>query len=380
MKEEERKYAYWLCNLAGIGNRSIEKLLQICGGTPKKVYYAGEEKWKQILNQKQLESMKDVTEGWNVEAEYQKMVEKNIRFLVKSDENYPARLREIPDAPYGIFYKGKLPEEELLSVAIVGARDCTPYGSYVATELGKYLGERGVQVISGMARGIDGISQEAALSVGGTSFGVLGCGVDICYPAQNRELYERLQKIGGILSAYPPGESPKPQHFPQRNRIVSGLADVVVVIEARSKSGTLITVDMALEQGKEVYVVPGRITDRLSDGCNSLLKQGAGVLISPRDFFEEIGSMWEEKNVIFRRTKLDKESDGDRVVPIDIRKYSLSAEMREIYETLDFYPQSIEQIMEKLSHSYTVVQVNTLLVQLCMEKMAVQLSPGYFSR
>lgn len=130
-------------------------------------------------------------------------------------ERIPGKLAEIPDPPYGIFYRGKLPDENEPAVAVIGARECSEYGRYVAEELGQYLGRAGIQVISGMARGIDGISQQAALSAGGTSYGVLGCGVDICYPAQNRRLYEELLEKGGLLSTYAPGTKPLPQYFHQ---------------------------------------------------------------------------------------------------------------------------------------------------------------------
>ncbi len=379
MKEEIKKYAYWLCNLPGIGDRSIERLLKHCGGDARGVYQAGEENWQQVLNAKQLAGIKQTTAQWNIEEEYERMRAQEIFFLTKEEKDYPQRLREVPDAPYGVFYKGKLPEQDKMSVAIVGARDCSPYGSYVAAELGKYLGGRGVQIISGMARGIDGISQEAALAAGGTSFGVLGCGVDICYPAQNKKLYEKLAAQGGILSIFSPGVLPKAHHFPLRNRIVSGLADAVVVIEARRKSGTLITVDMALEQGREVYVVPGRITDRLSDGCNSLIRQGAGVLLSPQEFLEDITALWEKKRGIWRKEnpmgeekqREDKQREAIPYIPPDLLQ---------IYEALDFYPQALEQIVGKLPDNDNSVQVNTMLLRLCMQGWAEQLSPGYFCR
>jgi DNA processing protein len=282
----DKKYAYWICNLPGIGDRSIRKLLEVCGGTPREVYYAGEKKWREVLRARQTEHMKESTINWDLEGKYAELKQMGIGFCTREESCYPERLKRIPDPPYGLYYRGRLPVEEQMSVAIIGARDCSQYGSYVAAHLGRFLGEKGIQIISGMAKGIDGISQSAALEAGGTSFGVLGCGVDICYPAQNRGLYDNLQKRGGVISSFPPGTLAKPGNFPPRNRIVSGLADAVVVIEARQKSGTLITVDMALEQGKEVYVVPGRITDQLSDGCNNLLKQGAGVLVSFSEFLE----------------------------------------------------------------------------------------------
>ena len=147
----------------------------------------------------------------------------------------------------------------------------------------------GVQVVSGMAAGVDGIAQRASLRAGGRSFGVLGCGTDICYPTDNRDLYETLQKRGGILSEYAPGTPPDAFHFPMRNRIISGISDAVLVVEAKERSGTRITVDLALELGRVVFVLPGRITDNLSAGCNRLLRQGAGIALSPKDIMEEMG-------------------------------------------------------------------------------------------
>lgn len=377
MDEKEKQYAYWLCSLPGIGNKTIGKLLEACGGTAKNVYRASRKQWETVLRSRQLENMERITADWKPEEEYGKLAAQNISFYSMEEEAYPGRLKNIPDAPYGLFVKGKLPEENKPAVAIIGARDCSEYGRYVAAELGKYLGKKGVQIISGMARGVDGISQEAALGAGGASFGVLGCGVDICYPAQNRRLYERLIAEGGILSSYPPGTQPKPQHFPPRNRIVSGLADVIVVIEARNKSGTLITVDMALEQGKEVYVVPGRITDKLSDGCNRLIQQGAGVILSPEDFLEELEQIWKIQSSDYVQNGRGKE-ERERVAERNVS--GLPPELCAVYEALDFYPSSLAQIGEKLPDSYNSVLVNTALLRLCMEGYAQQLSPGFFCR
>lgn len=377
----ERYYAYWLCNLPGVGNRAITRLLEACGGTAEGVYHASEEIWKRVLHEKQLERMKQLTAVWEPEREYERLKQQGIGFLLREDWEYPARLRNIPDAPYGLFYQGSLPAEDKLSVAIIGARDCSAYGSYVAAELGRYLGKRDVQIVSGMARGIDGISQEAALAAGGSSFGVLGCGVDVCYPAQNRSLYDKLLKQGGVLSTHPPGTPARPQHFPPRNRIVSGLADAVVVIEARNQSGTLITVDMALEQGKEVYVVPGRITDRLSDGCNSLLRQGAGVIVSPAVFYEELLGL--QKPSAERRkegAEVREEADKRLEQSQTGRIHALAPELAAVYEALDLYPSSIEEITDRLPSSYRLHPVNTLLMRLCMENLAVQVSPGHFCR
>lgn len=398
---DNKLYAYWLCSVPGVGNRTIEKLQKIFG-TAEQIYHATEEEWAQVLKASQLEEMKQHKLDWNIQEEYNKMETQGIRFLLKEDEDYPKRLLHIPDAPYGVFVKGNMPEENQLSVAIIGARDCSEYGRYVAQALGKCMGENGVQVISGMARGIDGISQEAALHAGGASFAVLGSGVDVCYPAQNRALYDQIQKQGGILSIYPPGTEPRPQNFPPRNRIVSGLADVVVVIEARQKSGTLITVDMALEQGKEVYVVPGRITDRLSDGCNKLMKQGAGVVLSPKDFLEEIKELWknqsqlkdsgqlqkrqpkeqellpQEKEETIKRQGQGSEKDFNTMKKKTVTE--IPEELQEVYDLLDFYPKSVEQLLEQLPKRYDVTSLNTALMRLCLDKQVLQVSPGHFCR
>ncbi|HBA48200.1 MAG TPA: DNA-protecting protein DprA, partial [Lachnospiraceae bacterium] len=246
-REREKMYTCWLCNFPNIGNAQLRRLSESCGG-PEGVYHAGMERWGRILNDKQVEALKRYTEQWPLEAKYLEMREEGIELVTISDQDYPERLKNIPDAPYCLFVRGRLPSGDVPAVAVIGARECSEYGRYVARELGTALGRHGVVVVSGMAKGIDGISQEAALDGGGISLGVLGSGVDICYPARNIELYRRLTEGGAVLSTYPLGTPARPQNFPPRNRIVSGLADAVVVIEARARSGTLITVDMALEQ------------------------------------------------------------------------------------------------------------------------------------
>ena len=230
-----------------------------------------------------MDEAAEYTRSYDLNREYEELLKKGIRFLTAEDEDYPQRLRKIPSAPYALYVLGKLPPENLPAVAMIGARECSEYGIYVAKNFAKELGAHGIPVISGMARGIDSISQEAALQAGGRTYAVLGCGVDICYPKSSRRLYEQILEQGGILSTFPPGTEPIKRLFPERNRIVSGLADVILVVEARQKSGTFITVDMALEQGREVYAIPGRLTDRLSDGCNLLLQQGALIAVSPKD-------------------------------------------------------------------------------------------------
>ena len=171
---------------------------------------------------------------------------------------------------------------------MIGSRGCTPYGRELGIRFSEELAKLGIDIISGMAAGIDGHAHRGALAGGGRTYAILGCGVDICYPAANRDIYERIPDSGGVISEYAPGTQPLPANFPLRNRIISGLADGILVVEAREKSGTGITVELGLEQGKDVYAIPGRIGDKLSDGCNKLIRQGARLVTSPEDIVAEM--------------------------------------------------------------------------------------------
>lgn len=210
-----------------------------------------------------------------------------INKLKIEDNNYPIKLRQIHNPPKVLYYKGTLPDWNMPMVAIIGARMCSPYGSYIAECLGRKLAESGIGIISGMAKGIDGISQQFALENDGYSIGVLGSGVDVCYPRTNKNVYNMLCEKGCVLSEYIPGTNPNFALFPARNRIISGLCDALIVVEAKEKSGTLITTDYALEQGKDIYIVPGRITDNTSKGCLSLIKQGAEIITDINDFIKQ---------------------------------------------------------------------------------------------
>ena len=288
--EREQSYAYWLM-CAPIGDSAKSRLL-LRFGRPSGVFEASEkalldsnlsigkkERWIAYIKERQEE---------NVKREYEELQIKGILFYPEYHPHYPAKLLSIPARPFGIFVKGKLPDVRQRSLAIVGARDCSEYGQYVARHFAEKMAQNGVAVISGLARGIDGIAQRAAMEAGGESFGVLGSGADICYPKSNEKLYRMCMERGGILSTYLPGTPPTPNLFPPRNRIISGLSDGILIIEAREKSGTIITADLALEQGKDVFVIPGRVTDRLSDGCNSLIRQGASLIQSPEQLLEEL--------------------------------------------------------------------------------------------
>ena len=285
----EEMYYYWLHNVAGIGRVTFRKILEYM--SPKELYECNIEKIPLFLTEKQKGKIKESKKYWDVSKEWELLKKRGIHVFGFGEKNYPEKLSYISDPPPVLYHKGKMDIYNKPSVAVIGARACSNYGCLAAKELGKELASAGVVIVSGMARGIDSICQSAGLEWEGESIGVLGSGVEVCYPPENWELYSLLQSRGALVSENLPFTEPRAGLFPLRNRIISGLADVVVVVESREKSGTQITVDMALDQGKEVYAMPGRITDPVSRGCNKLIKQGAGVVLSPKEFVEEIAPL-----------------------------------------------------------------------------------------
>ena len=207
----------------------------------------------------------------------------------RREARYPQLLAQLHDPPRQLHVRG---DPEVLaqpSVAVVGARSCSPYGAQVAHDLARALTGAGVVVVSGLARGIDGEAHRGALEAGGATVAVLGCGIDRDYPRSHAELAGRIRQSGAVVSEYPPGVEPAPWRFPARNRIIAGLCLATVVVEARERSGALITADFALELGRDVFAVPGEITAALSAGTNDLLRQGAAPLLSAHDVLFALG-------------------------------------------------------------------------------------------
>lgn len=370
MIEEEKAYLHWLYQAVGLGNRRFLKGLERLG-TPRELYElvrAGRlaERLSDRYRQK-VTQLSEFSEGYDVTGEYGSMTERGIRLVAAGEEGFPERLLEIPDPPYALYYAGSLPPEGKKAVALIGARTCTEYGRYMAEQFGSALAEAGVQVVSGMARGIDGIGQSSVLREGGYSLGVLGCGVDVCYPGENRELYETLLQKGGLCSEYPPGTPPRALLFPPRNRIISGFCDAVLVIEAKEKSGTLITVDMALEQGREVYALPGRATDPLSGGCNRLIRQGAGLVSSPEELLEELLG-----------------GSGERSAEEQTYLTFLEGISGELLSLLDFNPLPAEELQRRYEEKYgkniAIPVLFKELLELCAEGHAGQVGGSYFMR
>ena len=225
-----------------------------------------------------------------VARERKRMAGRDLRFVTLREGGYPAPLRDIPQPPPVLYHRGSWEDRDRRAVAIVGSRGATPYGRGVADRLAFELARRGLTIVSGLARGIDAAAHRGALRAGGRTIAVLGSGADIIYPAEHRKLGEAIAERGALLSEFPLGTSPLRGNFPQRNRLISGLCLGVVVVEAAVNSGALITADHALEQGKEVFAVPGQVTGRLSQGCHRLIKSGAKLTEGWEDVVEELGA------------------------------------------------------------------------------------------
>lgn len=363
----EEMYYHWLYSQVGIGNITLKKILK--KAQPKQIFHEGCGILEEILSKEKIRLIEENRKEHIVKEGWEQLKKDGISVSFYGSSSYPQKLINIPDPPVVLYQKGKKEWKNLLAVAIIGARNCSPYGKHIARNLGRELARNGIMVVSGMARGIDGISQWAALEEGGMSIGVLGCGVQICYPPENYPLYEKLQKEGCILSESLPYTRPYPGLFPKRNRLISGLSDMVVVIEAREKSGTLITVDMALEQGKEVYCIPGRLTDDLSRGCNQLIKMGAGMILSVEEFVEEICNQQS-----FFYEKLVKQEE------------ILEEKEEKILKALDIMPLFVEEILkrinegEKEEESVTLQELMEGLLQLQIKQKVYQEGQYYFRR
>lgn len=282
------KYWVWLSELKGLRNQTRLALLRRFGD-PESIFYADADELLLTdgVERSQLKLLEnhDLAPADRILADCQRL---DIRLLTLSDAAYPGRLKNIYDPPALLYCKGRLPLlDDLLCVAVVGTRDCTPYGVACAEKLGFGLASGGAAVVSGLAKGIDAAAIRGALRAGGVTVGVVGNGLDVYYPYESRYLYEDVASAGILLSEYPPGTEPASGHFPVRNRIISGLSLAALVVEAPEKSGALITAATALEQGRDVFAVPGPIDAPASVGCNCLIRDGAGLVSDASDILRE---------------------------------------------------------------------------------------------
>ena len=290
------KYWVWLTTLPGLTDSS-KMLLMEHFSSPEDIYYADEEALWQVdglkKEQAALLSSKSLATADRILSD---CARKDIFIITMADALYPDRLRNIYQPPLLLYGKGAMPLfDEEAAVAVVGTRACTPYGVKCAEKLGYELTQQGGMVVSGMAKGVDGAAMRGALRFGGFTCGVLGGGVDVVYPAENRRLYEDIAATGVLLSEYPPQTLPEAWHFPVRNRILSGLSVAAVVVEAPVKSGALITAENAMEQGRDVFAIPGPVDAPNSAGCHRLIREGAILATCAWDILGEYESRFPHK-------------------------------------------------------------------------------------
>ena len=286
--------------------------------------------------------------------------EERIRQISSKSAEYPQKLNNYPKMPEILFAKGNLPDAKKPTAAIVGARACSPYGRIQAFRYAKILSSAGVQIISGMAYGIDAEAHKGALEGGTPTYAVLAGGVDICYPSGNRPLYDRiLRENGGILSEQPPGMRARNYFFPARNRIISGLANLVLIVEAREKSGSLITAQWALDQGKIVYAVPGPVNEALSMGCHKLIYDGAGIAYSPEILLRELGLNCENK------VKSPEKND-----------LGLASDLKLVYSCLDLRPKSTDFLIQKTG--LPPEKIGSLLLELKLSGLVREIGRHYY--
>lgn len=379
---ENDKYRIWLSGLPGItGGRKINLERQLGGA--KRMYELARKTKGDLavrLTDKEAASLHHGAQKLDPGELEERMEEKGVRILWHDDRNFPSDLKEEANCPYCLFYRGEFPDAHHYPIGIVGARICSCYGEKYAVRIGQEAAKMDMYVISGLALGIDAMGQRGALDAGGRTFAVLGSGPDICYPKSNRGLYEDIiSGGGGILSEFPPGTAPAPWRFPMRNRIISALSRSLIVVEARRRSGSLITADMAMELGRDVYALPGPLDSALSEGCNRLIRQGADAIVSINDLMDDLRRA-QEKYLYYKKTAADivkadgkEETDtlttGKNTVQMTGtgkgQEKKLERVENMVYSCLCLYPKSVHIIIEETG--LTVTEVLRGLVSLEMD-------------
>jgi DNA processing protein len=287
---DEKLAAWALSNIDGIGPATFVKLVTKFGSASA-VFSGSENQFSEIeLTSHNLIKKMLSPQDWDgCRLRFEKAMVAGVMFVAYTESRYPSKLKNIPDPPPYLYYKGDLGIFEQPSLAIVGSRRPSDYGLRMAARIAGELASAGVVIISGLAYGVDGAAHQATLDAGGKTAAVFGCGMDIVYPSGHRAMAARIAESGCLLSEFAKGVRPERFNFPVRNRIVAGLADGVLVVEAGEKSGALVTAGIALEQGKDVLALPGSVDSVLSYGPNSLIKQGAVAVTSAEDIFDNFG-------------------------------------------------------------------------------------------
>jgi DNA processing protein len=377
----EKEYYLWLSSITTLELADKHHLMKKFGN-PYNIYKASlDTLLKAEIKERVAGRIIESRQNFSLTETERKMHVNNINYVYCNENQYPGKLKNICNPPIGLFYIGRLPDTNKPSIGIVGSRQYSEYGKMMTFKFGRELAEAGCQIISGLALGIDGYSHAAALSVEGYTCGVLGNGIDDIYPRQNYNLFFEMYEKGGVVSEYYIGTPGLKTHFPERNRIISALSDCILVIEAKKKSGTMITVDRALEQGKDVFIVPGRIGDENSEGCLEMAKQGAEILLDTDEILEYMSDRYPKWTYL----KCEKDNQYALKIPklSDISQKSqgyeeilLEKDELLVYASLSFVPLHTDEIIIKTNLDYfTVISV---LDKLKGKKMIIESSPEYY--
>src|SRR5213594_1010846 len=360
----QNEYARWiaLSQVKGLGGVSFKKLAAHFVD-PTRVFSASAEELQQVsgLDKSVIEGLVNFS-GWEqIETEIRRIRQAEVTIVPFTDVRYPARLRMIADPPPFLYVKGEIRAEDDKAVAVVGSRSASDYGRKVTRDLSRGLSALGFTVVSGLARGIDGTAHETALRCGGRTIAVLGSGVDRAYPPEHAALYRRISQNGAVVSELPVGTRPMAFNFPPRNRLISGLSLGVVVVEATEKSGSLITAALAVEQGREVFAVPGEVGSSRSRGAHRLIRQGAKLVETVEDIVEEMAPQ-----LLARSGKAV--SAPRRALPS-----SVSETARKIFALLQENTLQVDQVIER--SAVPAAQVLEILLDLELQGFIRQ-SPG----
>ncbi|MDO4488628.1 MAG: DNA-processing protein DprA [Eubacteriales bacterium] len=371
MKYSEKEALFTLMGIENLTTQRIRKMKDFAGSYSEVLGISESEYVKcGIINPQRDGKFKGAFEKKRTDKRYldkakrsfEGLNSRGIRMVDYTEEGMPNRILAMPDPPLALFVKGELPDDNKPAVSIIGARICSEYGREVARYMSRELASRGVQIVSGMALGIDSAAAEGALSVDEKTYAVLGSGVDICYPKESIEIYRSLTTgSGGVISEYVPGSAALGWHFVQRNRLIAGLSDVLLVIEAKLKSGTATTVNYAMDQGKDVFALPGRITDPLGRGCNQLIRDGAMVLTNPADVLDYLGLNGKKAKVsLLNEASAEELTDDEKAV----------------FAVMDTEPMHIEEIAYKAGR--TVTEAIVILSDLEQKGCARQSTQSYY--
>ncbi|MBI5145408.1 MAG: DNA-protecting protein DprA, partial [Candidatus Omnitrophica bacterium] len=351
----------------GIGSIRLNKLLEYFG-SPENILKAPCEKLmavsgigQEIANQ--IHSLKEE----DIAKELSLAEKQGLRIMTCEDKDYPENLKNIPDPPIVLYIKGELKAEDKLSIAIVGSRRASFYGLSCAEKFAADLSGLGFTIVSGMARGVDSSAHRGALKQGGRTIAVIGSGFSYLYPPENQELAEEIAKNGAVISEFPINTEPFKQNFPRRNRVISGLSLGVLVVEAARNSGALITADFALEQGREVFALPGKVNSDTSFGTNGLIKQGAKLVSDIDDILEELNLPLEKNPAAVVKEKKETFSS-----PLGDTEEAL------LYDYINTSPVTLDEIIEKTN--IKAQKIPYLLLQLRLKKLIKQLPGEQFVR